>query len=97
VQVQIGRTRFEATGAEIGPDDADYARLLKLVNDNNGNRHDAYQKKTTRPIPLVALRRTARVMWSPAGDRSRPRGRPAYRHVAGSQPPNRWRLRVRPV
>jgi deazaflavin-dependent oxidoreductase (nitroreductase family) len=60
VQVQIGRTRFDATGTEIGPDDPDYARLWKLVNDNNGNRYNAYQEKTTRPIPVVALsRRTA--------------------------------------
>jgi deazaflavin-dependent oxidoreductase (nitroreductase family) len=58
VQVQIGRTRFQATATEIGPADPDYARLWKLVNDNNGNRYDAYQKKTTRPIPVVALRRT---------------------------------------
>jgi F420H(2)-dependent quinone reductase len=58
VQVQIGRTRFPATATEIGPDDPDYARLWKLVNDNNGNRYDTYQKKTTRPIPVVALSRT---------------------------------------
>lgn len=58
VQVQIGRTRFQATGTEIGPDDPDYTRLWKLVNDNNGNRYDAYQEKTTRPIPVVALSRT---------------------------------------
>jgi F420H(2)-dependent quinone reductase len=58
VQVQIGRERFQATGTEIRPADPDYARLWKLVNDNNGNRYDAYQKKTTRPIPVVALRRT---------------------------------------
>jgi deazaflavin-dependent oxidoreductase (nitroreductase family) len=58
VQVQIGRMRFQATGTEIGPDDPDYARLWKLVNDNNGNRYDAYQQQTTRPIPVVALSRT---------------------------------------
>jgi len=58
VQIQIGRRRCQATGTEIGPDDADYARLWKLVNDNNGNRYDAYQKKTTRPIPVIALSRT---------------------------------------
>jgi deazaflavin-dependent oxidoreductase (nitroreductase family) len=57
VQVQVGRTRFQATGTEIGPDDPDYARLWKLVNDNNANRYDAYQTKTTRPIPVVALSR----------------------------------------
>ncbi len=57
VEVQIGRMRFPATAAEIGPTDPDYARLWKLVNDKNGNRYDAYQKKTTRPIPVVALTR----------------------------------------
>jgi deazaflavin-dependent oxidoreductase (nitroreductase family) len=57
VEVQIGRTRFPANATEIGSDDADYARLWKLVNDKNGNRYDAYQKKTTRPIPVVALSR----------------------------------------
>jgi len=55
VEVQIGRKRFPATATEIGRADPDYARLWKLVNDENGNRYDAYQKKTTRPIPLVAL------------------------------------------
>ncbi|HWE32556.1 MAG TPA: nitroreductase family deazaflavin-dependent oxidoreductase [Solirubrobacteraceae bacterium] len=58
VQVQVGRTRFEAAATEIGPDDPDYARLWKLVNDNNGNRYEAYQTKTTRPIPVVALSRS---------------------------------------
>jgi F420H(2)-dependent quinone reductase len=59
VEVQVGRTRFPATGTEIGADDPDYARVWKLVNDNNGNRYDAYQQKTTRPIPVVALTRTS--------------------------------------
>jgi F420H(2)-dependent quinone reductase len=58
VDVQIGRTRFPATAAEIGLGDPGYGRLWRLVNDKNGNRYDAYQKKTTRPIPLVALTRT---------------------------------------
>lgn len=58
VQVQIGRTQFQATGTEIGPDDTDYARLWKLVNENNAGRYDAYQKRTTRPIPVIALSRT---------------------------------------
>lgn len=58
IEVQIGRTRFPATATEIGPDSPDYSRMWKLVNDNNGNRYAAYQKKTTRPIPIVALSRT---------------------------------------
>jgi deazaflavin-dependent oxidoreductase (nitroreductase family) len=55
VEVQIGRERSQATTAEIGPGDPDYARLWKRVNDNNSNRYDEYQRKTTRPIPVVAL------------------------------------------
>ena len=57
VEVQIGRRRFPANAAEIGPDDPAYAGLWKLVNDKNSNRYDEYQKKTTRPIPLVVLTR----------------------------------------
>jgi F420H(2)-dependent quinone reductase len=57
VEVQIRRVRFSGTAAEIGPGDPDYARLWKLVNDKNSNRYDEYQKKTTRPIPVVALTR----------------------------------------
>jgi deazaflavin-dependent oxidoreductase (nitroreductase family) len=54
-EVQIGRKRSQATATEIGPGDPDYPRVWKLVNDNNSNRYDEYQRKTTRPIPVVAL------------------------------------------
>jgi F420H(2)-dependent quinone reductase len=57
VEVQIGRKRFPAAATEIGPSQPDYDRLWKLVNDENAGRYDAYQRKTTRPIPLVALTR----------------------------------------
>jgi F420H(2)-dependent quinone reductase len=57
VEVQVKRTRFPATATEIGLDDPDYPRLWKLVNDNNAHRYEQYQKKTTRPIALVALTR----------------------------------------
>jgi deazaflavin-dependent oxidoreductase (nitroreductase family) len=59
VQVQVGRTKFPARATEIGPDDPDYARIWQLVNENNSHRYEAYQKKTTRPIPVVALSRTS--------------------------------------
>ncbi|HWD84119.1 MAG TPA: nitroreductase family deazaflavin-dependent oxidoreductase [Solirubrobacteraceae bacterium] len=58
VQIQIGRNRFQATGTEIGPGDPDYARVWQIVNEHNSHRYEAYQKKTTRPIPVVALSRT---------------------------------------
>jgi deazaflavin-dependent oxidoreductase (nitroreductase family) len=59
VEVQIGRDRFPAIATEIKLGDPDYARLWKLVNDQNGDRYDEYQKKTTRPIPVVTLTPTA--------------------------------------
>ena len=37
------------------PDDPDYARLWKLCDDENSGRYGAYQKLTTRPIPVVRL------------------------------------------
>jgi deazaflavin-dependent oxidoreductase (nitroreductase family) len=55
VEIQIGRSRRAATARVIEPSDPDYARLWKIVNDNNNDRYDAYQKMTSRPIPIVAL------------------------------------------
>ena len=41
------------------PDDPDYARLWEIVNKNNSNRYERYQKRTSRPIPVVGARRPA--------------------------------------
>ncbi|MHA3020055.1 nitroreductase family deazaflavin-dependent oxidoreductase [Mycobacterium sp. BMJ-28] len=55
VEINVGPKRLKATARPILPDDPDYARLWQLVNKNNANRYDGYQKRTTRPIPIVAL------------------------------------------
>ena len=55
VEINIGPKRMPATARIIGADDPDYPRVWKLVNDNNANRYDGYQKRTTRPIPVIAL------------------------------------------
>ena len=55
VQVQVGRHRFTGTAAAIESSDADYPRLWELMNGTNNRRYDAYQAKTSRPIPLVAI------------------------------------------
>ena len=55
VEVQIGRDRQRATARIVEPGDPDYDRLWKLVNENNKDRYSAYQEKTDRPIPVVAL------------------------------------------
>ena len=55
VEIQIGRERQQATCRVIEPADPDYDRLWKIVNENNGDRYSAYQKKTARPIPVVVI------------------------------------------
>ena len=55
VEINVGPKRMSATARIIGADDPDYARLWKLVNDNNSQRYDGYQRRTKRPIPIIAL------------------------------------------
>jgi deazaflavin-dependent oxidoreductase (nitroreductase family) len=55
VEINVGPKRMPATARIIGADDPDYPRLWKLVNDNNSHRYEGYQKRTTRPIPIIAL------------------------------------------
>ena len=45
------------TARPVLPDDPDYAQLWQIVNKNNGDRYEAYQSKTSRPIPVVVLTR----------------------------------------
>jgi F420H(2)-dependent quinone reductase len=55
VEIQIGRKRQPATARVIDSTDFDYSRLWQIVNENNGDRYTAYQTKTARPIPVIAL------------------------------------------
>ncbi len=55
VEVQIGRERHKATSRVIEPSDPDYERLWKIVNENNHDRYSAYQKQTSRAIPVIAV------------------------------------------
>ncbi len=54
-EIQIGRQRQQAVAEIVGSDAPDYARLWRIVNDNNAGRYDQYQARTSRPIPVVAL------------------------------------------
>jgi deazaflavin-dependent oxidoreductase (nitroreductase family) len=56
VEINVGPKRFGVTATPVLPDDPDYARLWKIVNKNNSDRYEAYQKKTSRPIPVVVLK-----------------------------------------
>lgn len=57
VEINVGPKRFPVTARPVLPDDHDYARLWQIVNDNNSNRYSGYQKKTSRPIPVIVLSR----------------------------------------
>lgn len=56
VEIQIGRERRKATARVVDPSDGAYERLWKVVNAHNRDRYIAYQKNTSRPIPVVAIR-----------------------------------------
>jgi F420H(2)-dependent quinone reductase len=60
VEVQIGRERRSGTAEVIEPSDPSYERLWALVNTNNKDRYTAYQRKTSRPISVVAITPTGR-------------------------------------
>jgi deazaflavin-dependent oxidoreductase (nitroreductase family) len=55
VEIQVGRERQKGSSRVVKPSDPDYARLWKIVNENNGDRYTAYQQATSRPIPVVVL------------------------------------------
>ena len=55
VQIQIGRKSMPATARAVEPGATEYERFWELVNKNNRGRYKAYQEKTSRPIPVVAL------------------------------------------
>ncbi|QQG96865.1 nitroreductase family deazaflavin-dependent oxidoreductase [Mycobacteroides chelonae] len=55
VQVQLGRQRRRVRATALLPGDTDYERLWKLADTNNSGHYSAYQRATSRPIPLVVL------------------------------------------
>jgi deazaflavin-dependent oxidoreductase (nitroreductase family) len=55
VEINVGPRRFGVTARPVLPTDPEYSRLWQIVNKNNSNRYAAYQKKTSRPIPVVVL------------------------------------------
>jgi deazaflavin-dependent oxidoreductase (nitroreductase family) len=58
VDVQIARDRRPAVATVIGHDDPDFERVFKLADEKNDGRYTAYQQKTQREIPVVALTRS---------------------------------------
>ncbi|MBB3036325.1 nitroreductase family deazaflavin-dependent oxidoreductase [Hoyosella altamirensis] len=55
VKVQVGRDVFPAVARVVRPGDNEYDDAWAAVNRVNKNRYSAYQKMTSRPIPVVIL------------------------------------------
>jgi len=55
VEIQVGRERRPGSARIVEGGDPDYDRLWRIVNDNNRDRYAGYQKKTSRPIPVIAV------------------------------------------
>jgi deazaflavin-dependent oxidoreductase (nitroreductase family) len=54
-EIQIGTRRIPVSARPVLPGDPDRDRYWTIVNDHNRNRYRAYQRVTSRPIPIVAL------------------------------------------
>lgn len=57
VEINVGPKRFGVTATPVMPDEPDYPRLWEIVNAMPGNkdRYKGYQKRTSRPIPVIVL------------------------------------------
>ncbi|POM25809.1 Deazaflavin-dependent nitroreductase [Actinomadura rubteroloni] len=55
VNIRVGRRQYRATARIVRPDDDAYDRLLALCDAANRDRYSAYQRMTSRPIPIIAL------------------------------------------
>lgn len=55
VDVQVARRKLTATATVLRPGDADYERLFEICDSSNKRRYSAYQRGTSRPIPVVVL------------------------------------------
>jgi len=56
VDINVGPQRFAVHASILLPDSPDYDRLWKIVNKNNSDRYTNYQKRTDRPIAIIALK-----------------------------------------
>jgi F420H(2)-dependent quinone reductase len=55
VEIQIARERRRGAARIIESSDPDYDRVWRIVNENNRDRYSAYQTKTRRAIPVIAV------------------------------------------
>lgn len=56
VEINVGAQRFKVTACFVTPQEPDYQRMWRIVNKKNFNQYERYQHRTSRPIPIIALR-----------------------------------------
>jgi deazaflavin-dependent oxidoreductase (nitroreductase family) len=54
-EIQVGRDRITVVARKVVPGDPEYDRMWATMNAINHGRYSEYQKKTDRPIPVIAL------------------------------------------
>jgi F420H(2)-dependent quinone reductase len=59
IEINVGPKRFVVAARPVLPGDQDYARLWQIVNKEHSDRFEAYQRRTSRPIPAIVLNPTA--------------------------------------
>ena len=55
VEIQVGVRRMKARATTLRPGDTDYDRLFAICNKANRGQFAAYQKKTSRPLPVFVI------------------------------------------
>lgn len=55
VEIQVGRQHHRGRASVVEPGSRDYDRLWAIVNENNRDRYNGYQKQTSRPIPVIVV------------------------------------------
>ena len=55
VEINVGTRRFPVAARVVMPDHLDYPRLWDIVNKGNRDVYRGYQRRTSRPIPVVVL------------------------------------------
>jgi F420H(2)-dependent quinone reductase len=59
VEIQVGREHIAVHAIVIESTNLEYPRLWDRMNESVHGRYDVYQSKTSRPIPIVSISRTA--------------------------------------
>jgi deazaflavin-dependent oxidoreductase (nitroreductase family) len=54
-EINVAESRIRVAARAVLPGDSDYAKVWRIVNQNNSGQFDRYQQRTTRPIPVVVL------------------------------------------